>query len=113
MKDYQKLNIVKLIHTLIWLGFNLILGYLYYSAITNNINYLFWIGIGLIILEVIILTILRWTCPLTFIARKYSDSTRDNFDIFLPNWLAKHNKLIYSILFTILVLIYIFNILGK
>lgn len=113
MNDYQKLNIVKLIHTLIWVGFNLILGYLFYSTITNNINYIFWLGISLIFLEVVLLIMLKWTCPLTFIARKYSDSTKDNFDIFLPNWLAKHNKLIYSILFAILVLIYIFNILIK
>jgi hypothetical protein len=33
---------------------------------------------------------------ITVIARKYSDSTKDNFDIFLPNWLAKYNKLIYT-----------------
>jgi hypothetical protein len=41
-------------------------------------------------------------------ARNYSDSTSDNFDIFLPNWLAKYNKLIYSTIFatTIVGLIY-------
>jgi len=113
MNNNQKLNIVKSVHTLIWLAFNLILGYLFYATLTNNINYLFWIGLAIIILECILLIILNWTCPLTFIARKYSDSMKDNFDIFLPNWLAKHNKLIYSTLFVVLVLIYIFNILIK
>ena len=113
MNNNQKLNVVKLVHTLIWLGFNLVLGYLFYATLTDNINYLFWIGIGLIILECIILITLNWTCPLTFIARKYSESAKDNFDIFLPNWIAKHNKLIYSTLFSILVVIYIINILIK
>jgi hypothetical protein len=44
-------------------------------------------------------------CPLTVIARKYSDSTKANFDIFLPNWLAKYNKLIYTSIFGVAVLI--------
>jgi len=37
--------------------------------------------------------------PLTLIAGNYSNSQKDNFDIFLPNWLAKHNKLIFTTIF--------------
>jgi hypothetical protein len=33
----------------------------------------------------------------------------DNFDIYLPNWLARHNKTIYSILIGILFIIFIYN----
>lgn len=40
-------------------------------------------------------------CPLTLIARKYSRSTKDNFDIFLPEWLARHNKLIFPLLYAL------------
>jgi hypothetical protein len=40
-------------------------------------------------------------CPLTVMARKYSDSEKDNFDIFLPIWLAKYNKLIFTTLYVI------------
>jgi hypothetical protein len=42
-------------------------------------------------------------CPLTLVARQYSDSTKDNFDIYLPNWLAKYNKLIYTTIFILIV----------
>jgi hypothetical protein len=38
-------------------------------------------------------------CPLTRVAARYSDDQRDNFDIYLPLWLARYNKLIFGGLF--------------
>jgi hypothetical protein len=35
--------------------------------------------------EGIVLLIFKMRCPLTVIAMRYSDSNKDNFDIFLPN----------------------------
>ena len=93
----SKLILVKVIHTMIWLFFNVVLFYMAYAVIVNKIDKFVWIGIALIIGEGIVLIIFKKICPLTIIARKYSDSTKDNFDIFLPNWLAKYNKLIYTI----------------
>jgi hypothetical protein len=49
-------------------------------------------------------------CPITVVARKYSDSTRDNFDIFLPNWLARYNKEIYTTIVIISVLILLYRL---
>ena len=106
----QKLILVKLIHTIIWLFFNLVPAYLFYAAITDTVDYKFRLGIGVIGLECLILLLLNGTCPLTFWARKYSNSTKDNFDIYLPNWVARHNKLIYSTLFGVLVVIYLMNV---
>ena len=109
MTGDQKLILIKIVHTIIWLFFNVVLIYLFYAAITNNIDYLFWIGIGIIIAECLLLLALNWTCPLTFLARRYSDSQKDNFDIYLPNWLARHNKLIYGSLFVLLIIVYMIN----
>ena len=109
MDDVSKLIWVKSIHTLVWIFFNVVFFYLFCSAWTKQINHWFWIGIGLIAVECIVLLFNGWECPLTPIARRYSDSTKDNFDIYLPNLLARHNKTIYSILFVILVLIYLFK----
>lgn len=106
MTDSSKLIVVKVVHTIIWIFFNLVLCYLFYAVISDQVNYWFWLGIGLIGLECLILLFNNWSCPLTPIARKYSDSTMDNFDIYLPNWLAKHNKTIYTSIFIILVLFY-------
>ena len=105
-----ELIVVKLVHTVIWVFFNMVLGYMFYAVINDNVNHWFWIGIGLIGLECAVLVANKWTCPLSPIARKYTDSTKDNFDIYIPNWLAKHNKLIYSILFVLIMLIYFYNL---
>jgi hypothetical protein len=105
-----KLAAIKALHTLIWLFYNVVIFYLLYAALTNNINKWVWIGIGLVLLEGIVLLIFKMKCPLTIVARKYSDSMKDNFDIYIPNWLAKYNKLIYTSLFTIAVLILVYQL---
>jgi hypothetical protein len=101
-----ELIIVKLVHTIIWVFFNLVLAYMFYAVITDQVDSWFWIGVGLIGLECAVLVMNKWTCPLSPIARNYTDSQKDNFDIYIPNWLAKHNKLIYTILFVLVMLIY-------
>jgi len=92
----SKLTLIKLIHTLVWVFFNVVIFYLFYAVVVGKIDRWVWICLGLIGLETIILLTFRMICPLTVMARKYSDSTKDNFDIYLPNWLARYNKLIYS-----------------
>ncbi len=67
-----------------------------------------WFGI----LEGIVLLIFKRICPVTILARKYSTSSKDNFDIFLPNWLARNNKLIYTSLFVIVLLLITYRMLS-
>ena len=97
-----KLTKIKIIHTIIWLFFNVVLFYMAYAVVVNKIDKYVWLGIALIIGEGIVLLTFKKMCPLTIIARKYSDSKKDNFDIYLPNWLAKYNKLIYTTFFIII-----------
>ncbi len=110
MNIQSKLIFIKTIHTLVWLFFNVVLFYLAYAVIINKIDNLVWIGIALVVLEGIVLLIFNKTCPLTIIARRYSDSTKDNFDIYLPNWLAKYNKLIYTSIFVVIVIGVIYRV---
>lgn len=104
------LLVIKTVHSFIWLFFNVVIFYLLYAVITNKIDKWVWICIGLVVAEGVVLIAFRWFCPLTVIARKYSDSTEANFDIFLPNWLAKYNKLIYTSIFGLAVLILIYRL---
>jgi hypothetical protein len=106
----DKLLIIKTIHTIIWLFYNVVIFYLLYAVIMNKIDLLVWICVGLVGLEGIVLLLFKMFCPLTIIARKYSDSTKDNFDIFLPNWLAKYNKIIYTSIFGIAIIILLYRI---
>jgi hypothetical protein len=67
-----------------------------YAEIVNKIDRYVLIGITLFSLEIIVLLIFKNNCPLTIVARRYSNSKKANFDIYLPNWLAKNTKLIYT-----------------
>ncbi|MBG43956.1 MAG: hypothetical protein CL530_08305 [Aequorivita sp.] len=106
----KKLLLIKSLHTVIWLFFNLVIFYLLYAAIANSIDRWVFICIGLVLVEGVVLLAFKMFCPLTVWARKYSDSTKANFDIFLPNWLAKYNKLIYTTIFLIALIIIVLRL---
>ncbi len=113
MTGNTKLILIKSFHTVIWLFYNLVIFYFLYAVIVNKIDKWVWICLGLVIFEGIVLAINKLRCPLTLVAEKYSDSKKDNFDIYIPNWLAKYNKTIYTIIFIIAVLILIYRLLSK
>lgn len=101
MNQKRKLLSIKLLHTLIWAFFVIVIFYVLYSGMTDKVNTYTWIGIALVIGEGFILLAFKMFCPLTLMARKYSDSEKDNFDIFLPSWLARHNKVIFTSIFVL------------
>ena len=109
MSDKTKLILIKLLHTMIWVFFNVVIFYLLYAVLVNKIDKWVWICLGLIVLEGLVLLLFKRVCPVTLMARKYSDSKRPNFDIYLPGWLARHNQLIYSIIVLIAVVILIYR----
>ena len=113
MNDNDKLLLIKWLHTVIWLFFNVVIFYLLYAVIADRIDIWVWICIGLVVLEGLVLLAFKLFCPLTVMARKYSDSTKDNFDIFLPNWLAKYNKLIYTSIFGLAIAILIYRMTSS
>ncbi|MBL7931611.1 MAG: hypothetical protein JNL60_06910 [Bacteroidia bacterium] len=105
MTNEVKLVLVKTIHTFIWIFFNIVIFYMLFAAITGRIDFWLWTGFGLVAVEGLVLLSFKLFCPLTLIARKFSSSTKDNFDIYLPNWLARYTKIIYtSLVFIILIL---------
>jgi hypothetical protein len=86
--------------------------YLLYAVIVDRIDKWIWIGLGLFLLEGIVLLVFKMKCPLTVVARRYSDSTKENFDIYLPNWLAKYNKLIYTSILLIVIATLIYRLVS-
>jgi len=113
MKPIPPLTIVKIIHSVIWLFFNAVIFYLAYAVIVNKIDKWIWIGLGCFLLEGIVLLIFKMFCPLTILARKYSDSTKNNFDIYLPEWLARYNKLIYTSFLGLIILLLIYRLVTN
>ena len=110
MNEHNKLLTIKIAHTAIWAFFVAVIFYVLYSGISNTVNVYTWVGIGLIIGEGLVLLLFKMYCPLTVLARKYSDSEKDNFDIFLPNWLARYNKIIFTTIFLIGLLLVILRV---
>ena len=107
----SRLTLIKLVHTLVWLFFNVVIFYLFYAVVTGKIDKWVWICLSLVALETVILVLFKMMCPLTVMARKYSDSTKDNFDIYLPVWLARYNKLIYTVIVAIIIIILFFKLI--
>ena len=89
---------VKLAHTAVWS---------FFATSICAIPVLSWTGrtrealvcIVIVLVEVLVLAFNRWRCPLTGVAARYTDDRRDNFDIYLPEWLARHNKVIFGLLY--------------
>jgi len=111
MKGETKLMLIKAVHTLVWIFFNIVIFYMLYAVLADKIDKWLWIGFGLVILEGLTLLLFKFFCPLTIIARSYSDSTRDNFDIYLPNWLARYTKLIYTSIVGVIILILMYRMI--
>jgi len=92
------LRIIKLAHTAIWAVM---------AGAIIALPYLGWLGhfdwvIGLSILvlgECVVLAVNRFRCPLTDLAARYAEDQAVGFDIYLPPWLARYNKLIFGTLF--------------
>jgi hypothetical protein len=55
----------------------------------------------MILIEGVVLLANGWRCPMTDLASKYTADRSPNFDIYMPNWLAVHNKAIFSALFLV------------
>jgi hypothetical protein len=113
MKSKTKLRLIKIIHTVIWIFFNFVIFYMLYAAIANKLDLWLWMGYGFVYLEGLTLLVFKNHCPLNLLARKYTNSTKANFDIYLPSWLAKYTKLIYTTIFAIACVITLYQILNQ
>lgn len=62
-----------------------------------------WAGIltALVLFECLVLALNRGSCPLTGLAARFTSVRADNFDIYLPQWVARHNKRIFGTLFIV------------
>jgi len=112
MQANNKLTLIKIIHTAIWIFFNVVIFYMLYAVLVNKIDRWLWIGYGLVALEVVVLLCFSLSCPLTVLARRYSGSARSNFDIYLPEWLARYNKQIYTGIMVIIIILTIYRLLN-
>jgi hypothetical protein len=92
------LVLIKTVHTLAWAFFvGCIIG-VPLSAAADRYDWALGFGIAVAI-ECVILAFNAMACPLTAVAARYTTDRRPNFDIYLPEWLARWNKHIFGPLF--------------
>jgi ribosomal-protein-alanine N-acetyltransferase len=94
----RNLRMVKLAHTAIWALFASAILALPFAASQGRLDIAAGL-IALVAIEVLVLLLNRMRCPLTDVAARYTTDRRDNFDIYLPLWLARYNKQIFGTLF--------------
>lgn len=92
------LRVVKVVHTLVWALFAGCIVAIPIVAWRRNIDGAL-VLIAIVGVEVLVLLVNRLRCPLTDIAASYTQDRRDNFDIYLPLWIARYNKHIFGALF--------------
>ena len=100
MSAARRLGAIKAVHTLIWAVLASCILAIPAFGWAEMYRPVLWLT-GIVIVEIVILAANGWQCPLTRVAARYTDDRRDNFDIYLPAWLARHNKLIFGSLFVI------------
>jgi hypothetical protein len=89
------LRAVKLIHTVIWAFFVACILAIPVCAARGR----FGLGAafaGAVAVEVMALAVNGMRCPLTDVAARYGKESSANFDIYLPEWLARRNKEVFG-----------------
>ena len=91
---------IKLLHTVVWLFF---VGCILAIPIAGAMRQFSWAAAfsGVVLLECAVLALNRGRCPLTDVAARHTAERAANFDIYLPEWLARYNKEIFGTLFVL------------
>ncbi len=98
--DASSLRAIKLAHTVVWAFFAGSIVAIPLLAAAARFRAAF-VLVAVVMVEVVILAVNGMRCPLTGVAARYTDDRRDNFDIYLPEWLARHNKTVFGTLFVL------------
>jgi hypothetical protein len=91
---------IKLLHTAVWLFFAGCIVAIPIAGARRQFH-LAAVLTGLVLVECAVLAVNRCRCPLTSLAGRYTEERADNFDIYLPLWLARRNKTIFGTLFAV------------
>lgn len=94
----RKLRTIKTAHTLVWAFFVACILGIPIAAQRERFRLAFALA-ALVAVEVLVLLLNRWSCPLTPIAARHTRDRSPNFDIYLPRWLAQHNKAVFGALY--------------
>lgn len=94
------LTAIKLLHTVVWALFVACILGIFVAVRAGRLG-LAGVLIAVVFGEVLVLLFHRMRCPLTDVAARYTDERQANFDIYLPRFVAQHNKTIFGTLYLV------------
>ena len=94
------LVLVKVAHTLAWAFFAGCIVAVPIPALAGRFDIALAL-IGAVLFECLILALNRGRCPFTDLAARCTEHQPIGFDIYLPSWLARWNKVIFGSIFAI------------
>ena len=86
---------IKTVHTLVWIFFVLCIFAIPVMSWRGN-DGLAALFVAIVAIEVAVLALNKWRCPMTPLAARFTQNRTPNFDIYLPPWLARYNKQIFG-----------------
>lgn len=92
------LTAIKLLHTAIWAFLAATILVLPIAGVLRRFRCAAILTV-IVLLECGALAVNGGRCPLSDLAARYTVDWNFNFDIYLPNWLAEHNKVVFGWLF--------------
>lgn len=92
------LTAIKLAHTVVWALFVACILGIFVATRAGRFGWAAGL-IGVVMGETLVLVFNRMRCPLTDVAARYTTERADNFDIYLPLFVARHNKTIFGALY--------------
>jgi len=98
MAPASMLRVIKLTHTVVWAALVAVILAIPLMAWQHRLTAV-TVLTAVMLIEVLVLVVNGWRCPLTDLAARYTDDRRANFDIYLPLWLAANNKRIFGTIF--------------
>jgi hypothetical protein len=98
-----RLRAIKVAHTVAWAFFAGCILAIPYFTWRRDLD-MAWVLIAIVAIEVTVLLANHLRCPLTAVAARFTQDRRDNFDIYLPAWLARHNKQVFGTIYAAAIL---------
>jgi len=98
MHARDALVVVRVVHTVVWAFLASCILLIPVLAVAERLRFALVLT-AIVVCEVAVLAVNRMRCPLTDVAAMYTDERGDNFDIYLPRWLARNNKRVFGTLF--------------
>jgi hypothetical protein len=92
------LRAIRLAHTIVWAFFAGCILAIPLASWRGAHEVAAWLA-AIVFAEVAVLALNGWRCPLTAVAARYTAERAANFDIYLPLWLARNNKVVFGSLY--------------